>query len=654
MGFRARVALKTAVWVVCLSPLAALLYRFWTDDLTANPISYVTNELGQTALRLLLASLALTPLRLVFGIGWQMPLRRLLGLFAFFYVCLHLSVWLVLDHFFDWRQLGADILKRPYITVGMLAWTLLVPLAATSTRGMIKRLGGAAWRRLHRLAYVAAVLGCLHLIWLAKKVRVDPWVYAAVLAVLLGVRVWDFGRTLVRRRKNLVGSSRMRSAITVVLAVLLGGCLSTGPGPTMLAGPMTTAAAPTRDVLPNGVVLIVQEHRASDVVALQLWVRVGGRDEAPSELGLSHYLEHMLFKGTPTRPPGSIDALLEGLGGTSNAFTSYDFTHYDVVVPADSIGAAAEMLADIAVNASFVPEELESEKKVVFEEMNLTEDDPERFLTRRVTEEAYPGHPYGRSILGTRELVQGLTRDTLAAYYHKHYVARNMVLVVVGAVTPAEARVVAERTFGRLQGPAPARPTPPPTPSTARVRSADVRRPEQQAYLGLAWHAAATGDTDIYAVDLLTYILGDGPSSRLNQTVREEKRLVSSIESTYIPRQFSGLVSVTARLDAPNLDTAEAAVLDVIRRVREEGVTETERQRALVTAESTYAFDIETAEGLARVFGQGETTWTLRDELEYLARLRQVTAEQIRAAARRYLGEDNYVRVRFVPTGAAR
>jgi zinc protease len=218
-------------------------------------------------------------------------------------------------------------------------------------------------------------------------------------------------------------------------------------------------------------------------------------------------------------------------------------------------------------------------------------------------------------------------------------------------VTPAQARAAAERPFGRLDGAAPARPAPPPAPRPDRLRAVDVRRPEQQAYLGIAWHAAPTAHADIYAVDLLTYILGDGPSSRLNQVVREQKRLVSSIESTYIARQVSGLVSVTARLDAPNLETAEAAVLDVVRRVREQGVTEAERERALVTAESTYAFDIETAEGLARVFGQGETTWTLRDELEYLARLRLVTAEQIRAAARRYLGDDNYVRVRFVPGG---
>src|SRR5204862_518323 len=117
------------------------------------------------------------------------------------------------------------------------------------------------------------------------------------------------------------------------------------------------AAKPTREVLSNGVVLIVQEQRASEVVALQLWMRMGGRDEAAEELGLAHYIEHMLFKGTPTRPPGSIDTLIEGFGGTSNAFTSYDTTHYDFVVPTRHLRAGVELLADLAVNASFPPEE---------------------------------------------------------------------------------------------------------------------------------------------------------------------------------------------------------------------------------------------------------------------------------------------------------
>jgi len=202
---RGRVALKVVVWAVALAPLAGLLYGFVTDDLTVNPIEYVTRELGQTTIRLLLATLVLTPLRLLFGWGWPITLRRLLGLFAFCYAVLHFSVWIVLDHFFDWRTMGDDILKRPWITVGVTALVLLIPLAATSTTGMIKRLGGRAWRRLHRLVYVAAVLGCLHYIWLAKKVLVQPWIFAGILAVLLGIRGWDLGRRF-SRQQTVIGS----------------------------------------------------------------------------------------------------------------------------------------------------------------------------------------------------------------------------------------------------------------------------------------------------------------------------------------------------------------------------------------------------------------------------------------------------------------
>src|SRR3954469_25414538 len=210
-------------------------------------------------------------------------------------------------------------------------------------------------------------------------------------------------------------SQRMRTRLAAVAlgSLLLAGCAtaaSTSTSPT---------ARPRRDVLPNGLVLITQEHRAADVVALQMWVRVGGRDESPSELGLSHYLEHMLFKGTPTRPPGSIDILIEGVGGASNAFTSYDYTHYDVVVPAKALRTGVELLADIGVNASFPPAEIDGEKAVVFEEMLLVEDDPDKFSARRLGELAYAPHPYGRPLLGTPEKITALTREPLNAYYKK-------------------------------------------------------------------------------------------------------------------------------------------------------------------------------------------------------------------------------------------
>ncbi len=208
MSRRRRIVLKVVVWGICVSPLAMLLYAAWTDNLGANPISYVTNVLGDTTLRILLASLAMTPLRLLFGIAWQMTLRRVLGLFAFFYAAVHFSVWIVIDHFFDWGQLLADVRKRPYITVGFTALVLLIPLAATSTTRMVKRLGGRTWQRLHQLVYVIGILAILHFLWLAKKGRQEPFYYAAVLALLLGVRLWDQARALVRKRRAMAGRAR--------------------------------------------------------------------------------------------------------------------------------------------------------------------------------------------------------------------------------------------------------------------------------------------------------------------------------------------------------------------------------------------------------------------------------------------------------------
>jgi sulfoxide reductase heme-binding subunit YedZ len=206
MTRRARLALKAGVWVAALAPLAALAWWIATDDLTANPISFITNHLGIWTLRLLLVSLAMTPLRLVTGWGWPALLRRLLGLFAFFYASLHFSVWILIDHFFNWSQMGADIVKRPYVTLGMTALTLLIPLAATSTAAMVRRLGARNWKRLHRLVYAAAVAAVLHFVWLAKVGRIEPYYYVAVLILLLGVRAADaLWRRIRQRRERQAG-----------------------------------------------------------------------------------------------------------------------------------------------------------------------------------------------------------------------------------------------------------------------------------------------------------------------------------------------------------------------------------------------------------------------------------------------------------------
>jgi sulfoxide reductase heme-binding subunit YedZ len=197
---RAAPLLKPMVFAACLLPLAWLVWQALFGYLGVNPIETVNRFLGDWALRFLLIALAVTPLRKITGWAQLARLRRMLGLFAFFYVCLHLSSYIGLDLFFDWQALGKDIVKRRYITLGMLGFTLLVPLAITSTDRMIKRLGGRRWRLLHKLAYVAGCLGVVHY-WMMVKADIrQPMLYAALLAVLLGYRAAASWLEKTRRR----------------------------------------------------------------------------------------------------------------------------------------------------------------------------------------------------------------------------------------------------------------------------------------------------------------------------------------------------------------------------------------------------------------------------------------------------------------------
>jgi sulfoxide reductase heme-binding subunit YedZ len=180
---------KSAIFAAALVPAAALAYGFYTNDLTANPIDYITDTTGYTALSLLLLSLSITPLRRLTGRNELIRLRRMLGLLAFFYACLHVSTWLVLDWFFDFASMAADIVERPFITIGMLTFVLLIPLAATSTAGMIRRLG-KRWQQLHRLVYVAGLTAVIHFWWVVKADFREPRLFALALCVLLGFRAW--------------------------------------------------------------------------------------------------------------------------------------------------------------------------------------------------------------------------------------------------------------------------------------------------------------------------------------------------------------------------------------------------------------------------------------------------------------------------------
>ncbi len=184
------VSLKRGVFALCAIPAVWLVGRGVVGDLGANPIEEITHDTGIWALRLLLATLAITPLRQLTAWGQLMPLRRLVGVFAFFYACLHVSTYVVLDWFFDVEAIMDDVLNRPYITAGFTGFVLLVPLALTSTKAMVRRLGGRRWQQLHRLVYLSAVAGATHFLWQAKADLRRPAIYAGWLALLLGFRLW--------------------------------------------------------------------------------------------------------------------------------------------------------------------------------------------------------------------------------------------------------------------------------------------------------------------------------------------------------------------------------------------------------------------------------------------------------------------------------
>jgi sulfoxide reductase heme-binding subunit YedZ len=180
---------KVIVFLLCLVPAAMLVWRYLHDGLGANPIEFITHTTGDWTIRFLVITLAITPLRKLLRVPQLIRYRRMLGLFAFFYVSLHFSTWLVLDHYFNFHEMIGDVAKRRFITAGFTGFVLLIPLAVTSTAGWIRRLGGKRWQRLHQLIYITAIAGVIHYYWLVKSDHRKPLMYGAMVAALLGYRL---------------------------------------------------------------------------------------------------------------------------------------------------------------------------------------------------------------------------------------------------------------------------------------------------------------------------------------------------------------------------------------------------------------------------------------------------------------------------------
>jgi zinc protease len=403
-----------------------------------------------------------------------------------------------------------------------------------------------------------------------------------------------------------------------------------------------------RSVLDSGLRLVVQEHRTGDIVALQLWIGVGARDESPGEHGFSHLAEHMLFKGTETLGPGFVDREVESVGGRTNAGTSYDYTYYYLLLPASRAARGIEVLADMATSSRFDAEELEREREVVFEEMRRGEDSPRSALYRRLYDLVFLGHAYGHPVLGDPTALRGATSATMRRFYKQHYAPENMVLVVAGPVDPDTVRAVAARAFAPLGRAGHVRAELALPPPISGDRHQTIPRPERQAALGLGWMAPPLGHPDMAAVELLAHILGGSRGSRLRQALRERLRLVSSIDARYVTLERGGVLSITAELEPADEAQVEAAILGEVRRIEDAGVTTAEVERAITATDSERLFAQETVEGLALAYGRAELLWTLEDERRSPERLRAVTAEEVQAAARRYLSA-GYARLALLP-----
>jgi zinc protease len=279
----------------------------------------------------------------------------------------------------------------------------------------------------------------------------------------------------------------------------------------------------------------------------------------------------MLFKGTDTFGPGFIDRTVEGQGGRSNAFTSFDYTTFQILVPVDGTRKALELLEAMAFRSTFDPKEIDAERQVIFEESRIETDTPKSAIIRQLYGLVFPNHPYGRPVLGTPETMNAANREKLKAFNQQYYTPENMVLVVVGPIDPKAIRAMVDATFGKRPKTGYAPPPTPPLSPLKGVICKTVERPEQQAQLALGWQAPSLANPDSFALDLVATILGGSESSRLPKTLRDGERLVSGISVSNSSMQLAGIFYVQAQLEAADVEKAKQRILEELERLEKEG-----------------------------------------------------------------------------------
>jgi len=387
----------------------------------------------------------------------------------------------------------------------------------------------------------------------------------------------------------------------------------------------------------NGLKVIIEENHTSPVVALQVWVKTGSADERDDEAGMCHFIEHMIFKGTGKRKVGEMAKEVESLGGSINAYTSYDQTVYHITIASRYADIALDILADAVQHSVFDPVELEKEREVILEEIRMGEDDPSRKLFRQTMATSFQRHPYGRPIIGYEKTIRAITRDQMLAFFKRWYTPERIFLVAAGDFDLQEMERKARVLFKEFKRPSERLPERLQEPEQKEIRSNLTFGNFKETYLQMAVHISSVTHEDTPCLDVLEQILGGGETSRLVQKVKLEKGLVHSISaSSYTPKD-PGLFIIGATLQAENLERAVGEILKEVNRLIQEGVTAEELYRVRVNVESGLIYDRQTVQGQARKLGYYEaTTGDVQFEKEYMKRISLLQSEDIKRIGEKY------------------
>jgi predicted Zn-dependent peptidase len=394
-------------------------------------------------------------------------------------------------------------------------------------------------------------------------------------------------------------------------------------------------------VLDNGVRVVTERMPTLKSVTVGVWVNTGSRDEQLSQAGYSHFIEHMLFKGTRNRSSAEISREIDALGGEMNAFTSRETTTYYVKVLDQQLDQALELLSDLFHHSSFAPKDIEKEKQVVLEEIRMVQDDPEDLVQELHMGQVLGRHPLGRSILGREKTIRRLRRQDLLTYIETYYDPRQTVVSIAGNFEQAKLDRMVARYFGKGRA-AKATPANGRRPPDAHGGVLLKKKRLEQVHLCLGLKGVAAGHQDRYALYALNSVLGGSVSSRLFQEVREKRGLVYSIYSFLSGYSDGGMITVYAATRPKEVDRVVDLVCREIRRIGVKGVERKELERAKTQMKGSLMLSLESSHSRMSKLAKDELTYGRHMSLDgMLAHIDRVNVEQVFDVGRRFFKLDS-------------